>query len=314
MLSSEVEDVRDWATVTEIERPGEAAGGVEAPRGEESLRDREMHRGEEEAPRRPRALTIAGSDSGGGAGIQADLKTFGAFGVYGASAITAITAQNTLGVRAIHEVPPDVVAAQIDAVLEDIGADSVKTGMLSSAPIIEAVADRLRAHSVAALVVDPVMVAKSGDALLRPEAVQALMELILPLAAVVTPNAPEATVLSGIEVKDADSAREAARRIHALGPVVVIVKGGHLDGESSDDLLFDGRSFEVLSGRRIETRHTHGTGCTFSAAIAACLARGMSPLEAAREARAFLQGAIEHAEPLGAGHGPVNHLWRTPYG
>jgi hydroxymethylpyrimidine/phosphomethylpyrimidine kinase len=314
MLSSEVEDVRDWATVTEIERSGQTAGGVESQRGEESPRGREMHRGEEEAPRRPRALTIAGSDSGGGAGIQADLKTFGAFGVYGASAITAITAQNTLGVRAIHEVPPDVVAAQIDAVLEDIGADSVKTGMLSSAPIIEAVADRLRAHSVAALVVDPVMVAKSGDALLRPEAVQALMELILPLAAVVTPNAPEATVLSGIEVKDADSAREAARRIHALGPVVVIVKGGHLGGELSDDLLFDGRSFEVLSGRRIETRHTHGTGCTFSAAIAACLARGMSPLEAAREARAFLQGAIEHAEPLGTGHGPVNHLWRTPYG
>jgi hydroxymethylpyrimidine/phosphomethylpyrimidine kinase len=314
MLSSEVEDVRDWATVTEIERSGQTAGGVESQRGEESPRGREMHRGEEEAPRRPRALTIAGSDSGGGAGIQADLKTFGAFGVYGASAITAITAQNTLGVRAIHEVPPDVVAAQIDAVLEDIGADSVKTGMLSSAPIIEAVADRLRAHSVAVLVVDPVMVAKSGDALLRPAAVQALMELILPLAAVVTPNAPEATVLSGIEVKDADSAREAARRIHALGPVVVIVKGGHLGGELSDDLLFDGRSFEVLSGRRIETRHTHGTGCTFSAAIAACLARGMSPLEAAREARAFLQGAIEHAEPLGTGHGPVNHLWRTPYG
>jgi hydroxymethylpyrimidine/phosphomethylpyrimidine kinase len=270
----------------------------------------EAPRREGEAPRRPRALTIAGSDSGGGAGIQADLKTFGAFGVYGASAITAITAQNTLGVRAIHEVPPDVVAAQIDAVLEDIGADAAKTGMLSSAPIIEAVADRLRAHSVAVLVVDPVMVAKSGDALLRPEAVRALIELLLPMAAVVTPNAPEATVLSGIEVKDAESAREAARRIHALGPAIVIVKGGHLDGERSDDLLFDGRSFEILSGRRIETPHTHGTGCTFSAAIAACLARGMTPLEAAREARAFLQGAIEHAEPLGAGHGPVNHLWR----
>jgi hydroxymethylpyrimidine/phosphomethylpyrimidine kinase len=205
------------------------------------------------------------------------------------------------------------VAAQIDAVLEDIGADAVKTGMLSSVPIIEAVADRLRAHSVAALVVDPVMVAKSGDALLRPEAVRALIELLLPMAAVVTPNAPEATVLSGIEVKDAESAREAARRIHALGPAIVIVKGGHLDGERSDDLLFDGRSFEILSGRRIETPHTHGTGCTFSPAIAACLARGMTPLEAAREARAFLQGAIEHAEPLGAGHGPVNHLWRTSH-
>jgi hydroxymethylpyrimidine/phosphomethylpyrimidine kinase len=281
--------------VTAVEGPGEAPrrGG--------------------EAPRRPRALTIAGSDSGGGAGIQADLKTFVAFGVYGASAITAVTAQNTVGVRAIHEVPPEVVAAQIDAVLDDIGADAAKTGMLSSAAIIEAVADRLRAHSFAPLVVDPVMVAKSGDALLRPEAVRALIELLLPLAAVVTPNAPEAAVLSGVEVRDTESAREAARRIHALGPTLVIVKGGHLDGERSDDLLFDGRSFEVLSGRRIDTPHTHGTGCTFSAAIAACLACGLEPSAAAREARAFLQGAIEHAEPLGAGHGPVNHFWRSSH-
>ena len=266
-----------------------------------------------EAPRRPRALTIAGSDSGGGAGIQADLKTFAAFGVYGASAITAVTAQNTVGVRAIHEVPPDVVAAQIDAVLEDIGADAAKTGMLLSAAIIEAVADRLRAYSFTRLVVDPVMVAKSGDALLRPEAVRALIELLLPLAAVVTPNALEAAVLSGIEVRDSESAREAARRIHALCPAIVIVKGGHLAGNRSDDLLFDGRSFEVLSGRRIDTPHTHGTGCTFSAAITACLARGMEPIAAAREARAFLQGAIENAEPLGAGHGPVNHFWRSSH-
>jgi hydroxymethylpyrimidine/phosphomethylpyrimidine kinase len=263
--------------------------------------------------RRPRALTIAGSDSGGGAGIQADLKTFSAMGVYGASAVTAVTAQNTIGVRAIHEIPPDVVAAQIDAVLEDIGTDAAKTGMLSSVAIIEVVADRLRAHSVAALVVDPVMVAKSGDALLRPEAVQALLALILPLAAVVTPNAPEAAVLSGIEVRDAATAREAARRIHDLGPRMVIVKGGHLDGDRSEDLVFDGRTFELLSGRRIETPHTHGTGCTFSAAITAGLARGLAPLEAAREARAFLQGAIEHAEPLGGGHGPVNHLWRSSH-
>jgi len=292
--------------VTVNTQPGDERPKGEAPRGEAAPPG--------EAPRRPRALTIAGSDSGGGAGIQADLKTFGAFGVYGASAITAITAQNTLGVRAIHEVPPEVVAAQIDAVLEDIGADAVKTGMLSSAAIIEAVADRLRAHSVTALVVDPVMVAKSGDALLRPEAVQALLELILPMAAVVTPNAPEATVLSGVEVRDFESAREAARRIRALGPAIVIVKGGHLDGERSDDLLFDGQTFEVLSGRRIDTPHTHGTGCTFSAAIAAGLALGRTPLAAAREARAFLQGAIEHAEPLGAGHGPVNHFWRTSDG
>lgn len=296
-MSSEVEDEWDWQTpdgpsrgrrVTELERA--------AP-----------------APRRPRALTIAGSDSGGGAGIQADLKTFYAFGVYGTSAVTAVTAQNTLGVRAIHELPPEVVAAQIDAVLEDIGADATKTGMLSSAAIIEAVADRLRAHSVRGLVVDPVMVAKSGDALLRPEAVQALIGLILPLAAVITPNAPEAAVLSGLEVRDAETAREAARRIQALGPLMVIVKGGHLDGERSDDLVFDGRAFEILSGPRIATPHTHGTGCTFSAAITACLARGLEPLAAAREARAFLQGAIENAEPLGAGHGPVNHFWRSSH-
>jgi len=265
-------------------------------------------------PRRPRALTIAGSDSGGGAGIQADLKTFAAFGVYGASAITAITAQNTIGVRAIHEVPASVVAAQIDAVLDDIGADAAKTGMLSTAEIIETVADRLRTHALAALVVDPVMVAKSGDRLLREDAVRALRDLLLPLAAVVTPNAPEATELSGIDVVDATSAREAARRIHDLGPALVVVKGGHLGGDTSDDLVFDGRTFEVLSGRRIATRHTHGTGCTFSAAICACLARGLAPLEAVREARAFVQGAIEHAEPLGGGHGPVNHLWRLSNG
>lgn len=260
---------------------------------------------------RPRALTIAGSDSGGGAGIQADLKTFAALGVYGASAVTAVTAQNTLGVGAIHEVPAEVVAAQIDAVLSDIGADAVKTGMLSGVAIVEAVADRLRAHGVTRLVVDPVMVAKSGDRLLRDDAVAALRELLLPLAEIVTPNAGEAGVLAGIEVRDDTAAREAARRIHALGPRCVIVKGGHLGGPTSDDLAFDGGRFEVLSGPRIATRLTHGTGCTFSAAIVAKLAAGCSPLEAARAARAFVQGAIEHAEPIGAGHGPLNHLWRT---
>jgi hydroxymethylpyrimidine/phosphomethylpyrimidine kinase len=259
---------------------------------------------------RPRALTIAGSDSSGGAGIQADLKTFAALGVYGASAITAITAQNTLGVQAILELPAGLVGAQIDAVLSDIGADAVKTGMLFGIAIIETVADRLRAHGVTRLVVDPVMVAKSGDRLLREDAVAALRELLLPLAAVVTPNAPEASVISGIDVDDEPTAREAARRIHAMGPRLVIVKGGHLGGERSEDIVFDGTTFDTLSAPRIDTPHTHGTGCTFSAAIASGLARGQSPLESARAAKAFLQGAIEHAEPLGAGHGPVNHLWR----
>ena len=262
---------------------------------------------------RPRALTIAGSDSGGGAGIEADLKTFAAFGVYGMAALTAVTAQNTVAVRAIHDVPPEMVAAQIDAVLDDIGADAAKTGMLANAPIIEAVGDRLAAHGVRRLVVDPVMVAKSGDRLLREDAVALLRDRLLPLAAVVTPNAPEASVLSGIEVNDAASAREAARRIHDLGAGVVVVKGGHLGGPRSDDIVFDGRSFEVLSEPRVDTRHTHGTGCTFSAAIAACLARGFDALSAVREARRYLQGALEHAEPLGAGHGPVNHLWRLPH-
>lgn len=261
-------------------------------------------------PARPRALTVAGSDSGGGAGIQADLKTFAALGVYGASVLTAITAQNTVGVRAVHDVPPEMVAAQIDAVLEDIGTDAVKTGMLSSAAVIDAVVERLRAHRVTRLVVDPVMVARSGDRLLHEDAVAALRELLIPLAEVVTPNAPEASVLAGLEVVDDPSAREAARRIHALGPSLVIVKGGHLGGERSDDVAFDGATFEVLSAPRIDTPHTHGTGCTFSAAIAAELARGRSSLEAARAAKTFLHGAIEHAEPLGSGHGQVNHLWR----
>ncbi len=259
---------------------------------------------------RPRALTIAGSDSGGGAGIQADIKTFAALGVYGASAVTAVTAQNTLGVRMIHEVPAEVVAAQIDAVLSDIGADAVKTGMLFSIAIVEAVAGRLRAHGVTQLVVDPVMVAKGGDRLLREDAIVALRDLLLPIAAVVTPNAPEASVLAGLDVVDARTAREAARRIHALGPRLVIVKGGHLDGDRAEDIAFDGTTFEVLSAPRIATPNTHGTGCTFSAAIAAGLAGGASPLDAARAAKAYLHGAIEHAEPLGAGHGPVNHLWR----
>ena len=259
---------------------------------------------------RPRVLTVAGSDSGGGAGIQADLKTFAALGVYGASAVTAVTAQNTLGVQAIHEIPVEVVAAQMDAVLSDIGVGAVKTGMLFSVAIIETVVDRLRAHGVRQLVVDPVMVAKSGDRLLRDDAVAALLALLLPLAAVVTPNADEATVLAGLAVVDGDSAREAARRIHALGPGYVVIKGGHLTGATSDDLVFDGRDFSLVSGPRIATRHTHGTGCTFSAAIAAQLAAGRSAREAIAAARVFVQGAIEHVEPIGSGRGPVNHLWR----
>jgi hydroxymethylpyrimidine/phosphomethylpyrimidine kinase len=204
-------------------------------------------------------LTIAGSDSGGGAGIQADLKTFAALGVYGASVLTAITAQNTRGVTAIHEVPPDVVAAQIRAVLDDIGADAVKTGMLSSSAIIGAVAGELRRYGVERLVVDPVMVAKSGDHLLRPEAVQALREELLPLAYVVTPNLPEAEVLAGAPLRDEGGIRDAARRIHAMGARHVVIKGGHRSGPPVD-LLFDGHVFREFAAERVETPHTHGTG------------------------------------------------------
>lgn len=207
----------------------------------------------------PKALTIAGSDSGGGAGIQADLKTFAALGVYGASAITAITAQNTRGVTAIHEVPPDVVAAQIRAVLEDIGADAVKTGMLSSAPIIVAVAGELRRFGIWRLVVDPVMVAKSGHHLLRPEAVQALREDLLPLAYVVTPNLPEAEVLAGWKLEDDAAIREAARAIREMGARHVVIKGGHRAGPAVD-LWFDGRGFREFAAERVDTPHTHGTG------------------------------------------------------
>jgi hydroxymethylpyrimidine/phosphomethylpyrimidine kinase len=252
-------------------------------------------------------MTIAGSDSGGGAGIQADLKTFAALGVYGTSVLTAVTAQNTRGVFAVAEVPEEVVAAQIDVVLEDIGTDASKTGMLSSASIVETVADRLEAWGVEQLVVDPVMVAKGGHPLLQKRAVRALQEHLLPLALVVTPNVPETEILSGITVNSADSSREAARIIAGFGPRFVIVKGGHLEGDATD-LLFDGESFTELRAERIDTPNTHGTGCSFSAAIAALLARGLPPLAAIGEAKAWLTGAIQHGYSIGAGHSPINHF------
>ncbi|HZP95920.1 MAG TPA: bifunctional hydroxymethylpyrimidine kinase/phosphomethylpyrimidine kinase [Candidatus Limnocylindria bacterium] len=258
---------------------------------------------------RPAALTIAGSDSGGGAGIQADLKTFQALGVYGMSAITALTAQNTLGVRAVHEAPTEVVAAQIDAVVEDLGVDGVKIGMLSSAPIVRAVAARIRHWQLeAVLVIDPVMVAKGGDRLLRDDAVAALRDELLPLAAVLTPNIPEAEVLTGRTIRTDDEVREAARALLGLGPRAVVLKGGHREGDATD-LFVDVAREEWLPARRIETRATHGTGCTFSAAIAARIALGDEALEAVRAAKAFLTGALAHATPIGAGHGPVAHDW-----
>ncbi len=256
----------------------------------------------------PKALTIAGSDSGAGAGIQADLKTFAALGVFGTSVLTAITAQNTVAVTAVHEIPTDVIAAQLDAVLSDMGADAAKTGMLSSAEIIATVADGVRRHGIANLVVDPVMVAKSGDHLLRREAVGALRELLLPLALVATPNIPEAEVLADMTIATDEDRRESARRIAAYGPRYVIVKGGHATGDPVD-YLYDGSTIiPIDAGARIDTPNTHGTGCTFSAAITAGLAKGHDVERAVRDAKTYITAALRHSYRVGAGHSPVHHF------
>ena len=259
----------------------------------------------------PIALTIAGSDSGGGAGIQADLKTFAALGVYGMSVLTAITAQNTVAVTAVHELPTDLIAAQIDAVISDIGTDVVKTGMLGSAEIIRTVAGKIHEHGLDRLVVDPVMVAKSGDWLLREDAVEALRRELIPLALVVTPNLPEAEVIVGHSVATLDEMRAAAREIVALGARAALVKGGHLAGDPID-VLFDGERVVELPARRIQTPNTHGTGCTYASAIAAYLARGESVEAAVASAKVYLTAAIERAYPIGhgRGHGPVHHFHR----
>ena len=256
-----------------------------------------------------KALTIAGSDSGGGAGIQADLKTFSAFGVFGMSAITAVTAQNSVGVSGVFDLPPEFVARQIDAVLTDFGADAVKLGMLSTAAIASAVAGRLRAHDVARVVLDPVMIAKSGDALLQPDARAALVRDVLPLAWVVTPNLHEAAALAGVPVESEGDMEVAARRIHALGPRHVLVKGGHLK-DSATDILWDGRAFTRFEGERLDSSNTHGTGCTFSAAIAAGLARGRELGDAVREAKAYVTAAIRNGFAAGRGVGVLRHFVR----
>jgi hydroxymethylpyrimidine/phosphomethylpyrimidine kinase len=262
-------------------------------------------------------LTIAGSDSGGGAGIQADLKTFSALGVYGASVITALTAQNTRAVTAIHDVPPTFVTAQLDAVFDDIEFAAVKIGMLSSPAIIEVVTDGLRRHEARNIVVDPVMVAKSGDRLLRADAVAALRERLLPLATLITPNLPEAAVLLDLdEAPDEAGMIEAAARLRQLGPRAVLLKGGHLDRTAeSIDVLNDGAEPVTLAAPRIATKNTHGTGCTLSSAIAALLARGLPLRAAVTEAKAYVTAAISAADRLTVGHGrgPVHHfhaLWR----
>ncbi len=256
---------------------------------------------------RPVALTIAGSDSGGGAGIQADLKTFHAFGVFGTSAITAITAQNTVGVRAIQKIEPRIVADQIRAVAEDLEPAATKTGMLADAPIIEAIAEALRDAGLRNLVVDPVMVAKSGDRLLQEDAVAALSTVLLPLAEVVTPNLPEAAILAERPVETLDDMKAAAEVLVERGASSVLLKGGHLRADELVDVYFDGREWREWREPRLETRHTHGTGCTLSAAICAGLARGQPRIHAVEQARGFTRRAIQSAPGLGAGHGPLNH-------
>lgn len=257
------------------------------------------------------ALTIAGSDSGGGAGIQADLKTFAAHGVFGTSAITAITAQNTRGVVSWHALPADLVTAQIEAVVGDLGADAVKTGMLATAAIAEAVAAAIRALELPQVVVDPVMIAKGGDALLDMDAVAAMKSELLPLAHVVTPNVPEAEVLADMPVRSLDDMRRAGERILHQGPRVVLVKGGHLDGPDSVDVAVTADASLELRRPRLPTTNTHGTGCTLSSAIAANLGLGLELREALERAREYLDGAIRHAPGLGRGHGPLGHFWRV---
>ncbi|MBI3030493.1 MAG: bifunctional hydroxymethylpyrimidine kinase/phosphomethylpyrimidine kinase [Candidatus Rokubacteria bacterium] len=255
----------------------------------------------------PRALTVAGSDSGGGAGIQADLKTFSAYRVFGMSVLTAVTAQNSIGVQGVVTLPPAFVAAQLESVLSDFGTDAAKTGMLATAGIVRAVAATLNAHRVEKLVVDPLMIATSGDPLLEPDAREVLAGELLPLALVVTPNLDEAGALAEMTVTTREDMEEAARRIAKLGPRHVLVTGGHLTGEALD-LLFNGREFTAFSAPRIDSANTHGTGCTFSAAIAAGLARGRPLPEAVRDAKAYVTRAIHEGFAPGKGVGVLRHF------
>ena len=256
------------------------------------------------------ALTIAGSDSGAGAGIQADLKTFAAHGIYGTSAITAVTAQNTLGVASFEALPPELIRQQIEAVMLDIGADAAKTGMLPSAATVEAVARAISDFDIPFVVVDPVMLAKSGDGLTDGTAVDAMKASLLKRAFLVTPNVPEAERLAGLAIATDDDRREAARRILALGPSLVVIKGGHLSSPDIVDLLYDGRDFTEFRHERVPGRHTHGTGCTFAAALTAHLAAGRTVREAIPMIQEYIAGAIRHAPELGEGCGPMNHFWR----
>ncbi|MER3422329.1 MAG: bifunctional hydroxymethylpyrimidine kinase/phosphomethylpyrimidine kinase [Nitrospiraceae bacterium] len=257
-------------------------------------------------------LTIAGSDSGGGAGIQADLKAMSANGVFGMSAITAITAQNTEEVTTVFELPVSIIEAQIDAIFDDFDVAAVKTGMLSSAEIVAAVAKMLRPQNVMNLVVDPVMISKGGHSLLKADAVEALKRDLIPMALVITPNIHEAEQLSGTKITSLADARQAAKAIHTLGCRNVLIKGGHLMAERATDLLYDGRFFNVFKGEFIETPHTHGTGCTYASAIAAQLARGKALPDAVQTAKTYITEAIRHGLAIGHGRGPTNHFYFLP--
>ena len=262
----------------------------------------------------PQALTIATSDSGGGAGIQGDIKAMAANGVFGLSVVVAITAQNTTTISRVHAVPCDVIEAQLDAVFGDFAVGAVKTGMLHSAEIIRSVAGRLRSHGASRLVVDPVMVSSTGVRLLEPDAVDTLVRELFPLAEVVTPNVPEAEALTGMRIATIDDARAAAVKIHQRGCRAVLLKGGHLSQAPGTDVLFDGASWTVIPGEWIDSPHTHGTGCAYSAAIAAHLAKGADLMSAVRAAKQYITEAIRHGLAIGHGKGPMNLLYRLEQG
>ncbi|MED3823178.1 bifunctional hydroxymethylpyrimidine kinase/phosphomethylpyrimidine kinase [Priestia flexa] len=255
-----------------------------------------------------KALTIAGSDSGGGAGIQADLKTFQERKVFGMSAITAVTAQNTLGVQGVYPLIEEAIATQIDSVVTDLRPDAIKTGMLFSSDIIRIVADKLRKYELKNVVVDPVMIAKGGQSLLQQEAIAALNDVLLPLSEVVTPNIPEAEIMTGYEITTMEQRKEAAKSLHSLGVKNVVIKGGHdKSQEEMVDLVYDGQFFHEIVHKRVDTKHTHGTGCTFAACIAAELAKGTTLLESVQLASDFVHAAIKDTLQIGSGHGPTNH-------
>jgi hydroxymethylpyrimidine/phosphomethylpyrimidine kinase len=259
----------------------------------------------------PRALTIAGSDSGGGAGIQADLKTFTAFRVFGMSVITSVTAQNTESVLGVSDLPAEFVELQMDAVLGDIGADAVKTGMLSNKEIVSAVSRKIKEYGIKNLVVDPVMVSKGGDTLLDAGAREVLVSELFKLALIVTPNIPEAEEITASKISSLSGMKQAAEAIRSMGPEFVLVKGGHLENlTDAIDVFYDGQSHFELRAPRIATKNTHGTGCTYSAAVCAALAQGFSPLDAVKEAKDYVTYAIMRSFGLGKGYGPLNHFWK----